>query len=129
MFLWKKRISTTNLSAYHDGQLPPDQAGHIGEELVFNANYRNHLATYDQLSNLLNTTLDPKHIPNTHTFAQQLMDRLQLEATKTAPTSDPNTIHQQSTARSVLRPAMWASLGLIATAGITLFSLRRRKIL
>jgi anti-sigma factor RsiW len=122
MLPWKKRAVETDLSAYRDGQLPPDRTDRIGEELVFNPDYRDRLAAYDQIADLLKTELGPDRIPDSIAFSRDLVDRLQLDTPQAEPAPNPNRL------RSAMRPALWASLGLVATAGITLFSLRRRKL-
>lgn len=119
MLPWKKRAET-DLSAYCDGQLPPDKTDRIGEELVFNRDYRDRIAAYDRMADLLKTALGPDQIPDSNAFAQDLLDRLQIASTDPQPAP--------SRLQAALRPALWASLGLVATAGITLFSLRRRKL-
>ena len=110
---WKKRDLQRQLSAYLDGELDAHDVPSIGEHLVFDRQSRDTLADYARTDALVTDALGPETQPDSQAFADALMATLHGGQTPTAATRRVN-------------PAVWASVGILVTAGLTFAGLKQR---
>jgi anti-sigma factor RsiW len=110
---WKKRDLQRQLSAYVDGELDAHEVPSIGEHLVLDRQSRETLADYARTDALVTDALGPATRPDSQAFADTLMATLHSAQ---AP---------MAAARRV-NPAVWASVGILVTAGLTFAGLKQR---
>ena len=110
---WKKSQQQKQLSAYHAGALDPQETLGLGEHLVFDHELRKTLADYARADEIVGQALAPATSPDAAQFADGLAASLGTEA-------------QTPQAPRRINPAVWASGGLLVTAGLTFAGLRRR---
>ena len=110
---WKKRNLQRQLSAYVDGELDAHEVPSIGEHLVFDRQSRDTLADYARTDALVTDALGPPTRPDSQTFADTLMATLHSAQTPTAVARRVNL-------------AVWASVGILVTAGLTFAGLKQR---
>ena len=108
---WKRRDLQQQLSAYLDGELDPQKVPSMGEDLVFDRELRDTLADYAHTDSLVSQALAPEMQPDARAFA----DALTLAPAETPPVP----------ARRI-KPAVWASVGILVTAGLAFAGLKRR---
>ena len=113
LFPWKRRKLQRQLSAYLDGELDPEEVPSMGEHLVFDHQLRETLSDYEQTDALVAHALAPASLPNAQAFADDIVATLPVAQT---PMVRPRRI----------KPAVWASVGILVTAGITFAGLKRR---
>lgn len=119
---WKKRQTDRQLSAYLDGELDGADAAELGERLVFDADVRRQLRTFERLSALTRATLAPEQRPDSAAFAERLAQSLDTSPADRLPPEES----ARPAPRRRLKPAVLASIGILVTAGIALAGLRRR---
>lgn len=110
---WKRRKLQQQLSTYIDGELDPQAVSNIGEHLVFDPTLRETLADYSRLDTLVGQALAPETLPDPQAFADTLVANLHT----------PEPIPRRSRR---IKPAVWASVGILVTAGLTFAGLKRR---
>ena len=110
---WKKRQQKKRLSAYLDGELDPQETLSLGEGLVFDHELRKPLADYALADEAVDQALAPQSSPDAARCADGGVGALRENA-------------QTPQAPSRINPAIWASGGLLGTAGLTFAGLRRR---
>ena len=115
---WKKRRAEIELSAYLDGELDVQEAAELGEHLVFDPDFKTVREVYRKVSALVDAALAPPRIPDSAAFADHLVEALGQE-----PREAPLPL--RPTGRR-WHPALWASIGILVTAGVTFAGLRRR---
>ena len=118
VFPWEKNRAEHKLSAYLDGELNEQEAAELGEHLVFDPGFRDKRDTYKQASELVNAAISPPFIPNSSAFADRLVEALDRSPQPVQPAVQAP--------RSILRPVLVASIGILLTAGLTFAGLRRR---
>ena len=110
---WKRRDLQQQLSAYIDGELDPQKVPSMGEDLVFDRELRDTLADYAHTDALVSQALAPETLPDARAFADAVVETL--------PTEQTNPVHSHR-----IKPAFWASVGILVTAGIAIAGLKRR---
>jgi anti-sigma factor RsiW len=110
---WKKRDLERQLSAHLDGELDAGETLSLGEHLVFDAELCQTLAAYAQTDDLIGRALEPETRPDAQAFADDLVAGLGA--------ADPPPL-----ARRWIKPAVWASVGILVTAGLTIAGLKRQ---
>ena len=108
---WKKSQQQKRLSVYLDGELDPQETLGICEHLVFDNELRKTLAGYNRADEIVGQALAPVILPDTVQFADELIATLGTDA------QTPQTPRR-------INSAVWASVGLIVTAGLTFAELR-----
>ena len=108
---WKKNELHRRLSAYLDGELDPQETLNLGEHLVFDHQWRKAMTDYARTDELVGEALAPETLPDARAFA----DALTLAPAETPPVP----------ARRI-KPAVWASVGILVTAGLAFAGLKRR---
>ena len=109
---WKKRQQKKRLSAYLDGELSPQETLGLGEGLVFDHELRKTMADYVSADEAVSQALAPPSSPDAARCADGVVAALGEDAQTPAPGS--------------INPAIWASVGLLVTAGLTFAGLRHR---
>ena len=110
---WKKSQQQKRLSAYLDDELDPQETLGLSERLVFDNELRKTLADYNRADEIVGQALAPAILPDTAQFADELVVILETDA------QTPQTPRR-------INSAVWASVGLLVTAGLTFAGLRRR---
>ena len=110
---WKKHNLHRRLSAYLDGELDPRETLNLGESLVFDHQLRKAMADYARTDELVGEALAPETLPDPQAFADALVATL-------GPAEPPPLPARR------IKPAVWASVGILVTAGLTFAGLKRR---
>ena len=112
---WEKNDHLRDLSDYIDGQLDSQASLNLSEQLVFDHQLRQSMSDYVRTDELVGNALTPTSLPDTESFANTLIT--ELDSPETPPPRQRR-----------IQPVLWASFGLLVTAGITLAGLKRRGI-
>ena len=112
---WKKNDHLRDLSEYIDGQLDSQRSLNLSEQLVFDHQLRQSMSEYVRTDELVGNALTPTSLPDAESFANALIT--ELDNPETPPPKQRR-----------IQPVLWASFGLLVTAGITFAGLKRRGV-
>ena len=117
VFPWRRREEQT-LSAFLDGELDDGEMAACGDRLILDERFRRQRDLLERVAALARAALAPPRIPDSAAFADRVMEAMGRPGAARAAAPAP--------ARSLVRPAILASLGIALTVGLTLAGLRRR---
>ena len=109
---WRRDADGHKLSAYVDGELDEAAEVELSDRLVFDQNLRERMAQVRQVDAMATAALAVDAVPDPTVIAEKVAGESGVLA---APSSVRN-----------LRPALYASVGILITVGITFVGLRRR---
>lgn len=118
MTTWIRRRFGHRMSAYLDGELDEGESAALGERLVFDATARNGLRGLVAVDRLVCAALALPQRPDPEALLRRLAHQ------PAAPERARARVHR----RRHLAPAVVASVGLLITAGVAIFRLRRRRL-
>ncbi len=111
---WRRDADGHRISAYLDGELDQAEEVDLADRLVFDQNLRERMAEVRQADALAVAALAVDHVPDPTTIAEKLIADI-----------DATPVALSASARN-LKPALYASVGILITVGITFVGLRRR---
>ncbi len=115
---WSKEKLEKPLSKYIDCELDSEELAEIGERIVFEPQARELLDLFRRVKGVVDRAVIPEEVPSRE-VPEHLWERVGVEGG-----SDP--VPERGTRRRQWDSATILSVGLLITAGVALFGLRRR---
>ena len=112
---WRRDADGHRISAYLDGELIQPEEAELSDRLVFDQDLRARLARVRQTDAMVSAALAVDSVPVSTPFGEKLVARI-----------DASPVTSSASARN-LKPALYASVGILITVGITFVGLRRRR--
>ena len=117
---WGKKKQEMPLSSYIDGELDSRELSDIGERVVFEPQTRELLGLFRRVKDLVDRAVIPEQVPR-RDVPEHLWKGVGVED-GTGPFPERRSRWRQRNSAAIL------SVGLLVTAGVALFRLRRRGV-
>ena len=111
---WRRDADGHRISAYLDGELDQTEELELADRLVFDQNLRERMADVRQVDAMAIAALSVDPVPDSAATAERLV--AEIDSTPVTPLASARN----------LKPALYASVGILLTVGITFVGLRRR---
>ena len=112
-----------DLSAYLDGELGPQHRDAVLERLTLDPKAQAAFRSLSRTDELARLAAAPQDHPDLPTAVTRLQAAVEASRAASSPSSPSGRRRQR---RRVTHPVLWASAGLLVTAGVAVVELRRR---
>ena len=111
---WRSDADGPRISAYLDGELDQAEEVELSDRLVFDQNLRERMTEVRQVDAMAIAALAVDPVPDPNAIAEKVVAEI-----------DTSPVAPSAPARN-LKPALYASVGILITVGVTFVGLRRR---